>query len=73
MAPVGVRAHPDDIVVTAGSQMALDLVVRVFCDPGDVVLVEAPTYVKRKLYVLGSNSLLVRPPEVLPRVCQPLA
>jgi DNA-binding transcriptional MocR family regulator len=45
MAPVGVRAHPDDIVVTAGSQMAIDLVVRVFCDPGDVVLVEAPTYV----------------------------
>ncbi len=45
MAPVGVRSHPDDIVVTAGSQMALDLVVRVFCDPGDVVLVEAPTYV----------------------------
>ncbi len=45
MAPVGVRAHPDDIVVTAGSQMALDLVVRVFCNPGDVVLVEAPTYV----------------------------
>ena len=45
MEPVGVRAHPDDIVITAGSQMALDLVVRVFCDPGDVVLVEAPTYV----------------------------
>ena len=45
MAPVGVSAHPDDIVVTAGSQMALDLVVRVFCDPGDVVLVEAPTYI----------------------------
>jgi 2-aminoadipate transaminase len=45
MAPVGVTAHADDIVVTAGSQMALDLVVRVFCDPGDVVLVEAPTYV----------------------------
>ena len=45
MAPVGVTAHPDDIVVTAGSQMALDLTVRVVCDPGDVVLVEAPTYV----------------------------
>ncbi|HET8971613.1 MAG TPA: PLP-dependent aminotransferase family protein, partial [Candidatus Nanopelagicales bacterium] len=45
MAPVGVTSHPDDIVVTAGSQLALDLVVRVFCDPGDVVLVEAPTYV----------------------------
>jgi 2-aminoadipate transaminase len=42
---VGVSAHPDDIVVTTGSQMALDLVVRIFCDPGDVVLVEAPSYV----------------------------
>jgi DNA-binding transcriptional MocR family regulator len=36
---------PDDIVVTTGSQMALDLVTRVFCDPGDVVLVESPSYV----------------------------
>lgn len=42
---VGIVAHPDDIVVTTGSQMALDLVTRVFCDPGDVVLVEAPSYV----------------------------
>jgi 2-aminoadipate transaminase len=42
---VGVSAHPDDIVVTTGSQMALDLVTRVFCDPGDVVLVESPSYV----------------------------
>ena len=42
---VGITAHPDDIVVTTGSQMALDLVVRVFCNPGDVVLVESPSYV----------------------------
>lgn len=40
-----IRSHPDDIVVTAGSQMALDLTVRVFCDPGDVVVVESPSYV----------------------------
>jgi DNA-binding transcriptional MocR family regulator len=45
MTDVGVTAHPDDVVVTNGSQMALDLVVRVFCNPGDVVLVEAPSYV----------------------------
>lgn len=45
IAEVGITAHPDDIVVTTGSQMALDLVTRVFCDPGDVVLVEAPSYV----------------------------
>ncbi len=45
MAPTGIKGHPDDVVVTAGSQMALDLVVRIFCDPGDVVLVESPSYV----------------------------
>jgi len=43
--PVGVSAHPDDIVVTVGSQHALELVTAVFCDPGDVVLVESPSYV----------------------------
>ena len=32
-------------MVTVGSQMALDLVTRIFCDPGDVVLAEAPSYV----------------------------
>ena len=41
----GVAAHPDDVVVTVGSQQGLDLVTRVFCDPGDVVLCEAPSYV----------------------------
>ncbi len=41
----GIKAHPDDVVVTMGSQMALDLVTRIFCDPGDVVFVEAPSYV----------------------------
>src|SRR3954451_6638278 len=41
----GISAHPDDVTVTVGSQQALDLVTRVFCDPGDVVLCEAPSYV----------------------------
>ncbi|GLY26882.1 PLP-dependent aminotransferase family protein [Kineosporia sp. NBRC 101731] len=45
MAPNQVTAHPDDIVVTTGSQQALDLVTRIFVDPGDVVLAEAPSYV----------------------------
>ncbi|TEX47783.1 MAG: GntR family transcriptional regulator [Actinomycetales bacterium mxb001] len=45
MSEVGITAHPDDIIVTTGSQMALDLVTRIFCDPGDVVFVEAPSYV----------------------------
>jgi 2-aminoadipate transaminase len=45
MAPQRISAHPDDIVVTTGSQQALDLVTRIFVDPGDVVLAEAPSYV----------------------------
>ncbi len=39
------NAHPDDVVVTTGSQQALDLVTRIFVDPGDVILAEAPSYV----------------------------
>jgi 2-aminoadipate transaminase len=45
MALEQVRAHPDEIVVTVGSQQALDLLARIFVDPGDVVLAEAPSYV----------------------------
>lgn len=45
MALEGITASPDDVVVTVGSQQALDLVARVFLDPGDVVLAEAPSYV----------------------------
>jgi DNA-binding transcriptional MocR family regulator len=45
MAAEGIRANADDVVVTVGSQMALDLVTRLFCDPGDVVLAEGPSYV----------------------------
>jgi 2-aminoadipate transaminase len=40
-----IHAHPDDVIVTTGSQQALDLVARVFLDPGDVVVAEAPSYV----------------------------
>jgi DNA-binding transcriptional MocR family regulator len=45
MALEGIRASADDVIVTTGSQQALDLISRIFIDPGDVVLVEAPSYV----------------------------
>ena len=32
-------------MVTVGSQQGLDLLTRIFCNPGDVVLCEAPSYV----------------------------
>lgn len=45
MALEGIQAHPDDVVVTTGSQQALDLVTKIFVDPGDVIVAEAPSYV----------------------------
>jgi DNA-binding transcriptional MocR family regulator len=38
-------ATPQNVVITAGSQSAQDVATKVFCNPGDVVLVENPTYV----------------------------
>lgn len=45
MAAEGVPAHADDLVVTVGGQQGLELVAKLFVDPGDVVLAEGPTYV----------------------------
>jgi 2-aminoadipate transaminase len=41
----GITAATDELLVTTGSQQGLDLVARVLIDPGDVVLVELPSYV----------------------------
>ncbi|AIR70140.1 PLP-dependent aminotransferase family protein [Dickeya fangzhongdai] len=40
----GVRTQAQDIVVTAGSQQALDLVMRATANPQDIFVVERPTY-----------------------------
>lgn len=45
MALEGIRGSVDDVVVTTGSQQGLDLVTKLFINPGDVVLAEAPSYV----------------------------
>jgi 2-aminoadipate transaminase len=45
MALEGIRASVDDVVVTTGSQHALELVSKLFLDPGDVVIAEGPSYV----------------------------
>lgn len=45
MATAGIDANPDDVLITTGSQMGLELVTSLLCDPGDVILVESPTYV----------------------------
>ncbi|HEY9247837.1 MAG TPA: PLP-dependent aminotransferase family protein [Rariglobus sp.] len=41
---VGLSPVPDQVVITHGSQQALDLVAKVLLDPGDLVLTENPAY-----------------------------
>ncbi len=44
MTDEGVAATVDNILVTTGSQQAIDLVGKILLDPGDAVVVESPTY-----------------------------
>ncbi|HUR61404.1 MAG TPA: PLP-dependent aminotransferase family protein [Candidatus Thermoplasmatota archaeon] len=40
----GMRVHPDQVLITNGSQQGLDLLGRVFLDKGDTIIVANPTY-----------------------------
>jgi 2-aminoadipate transaminase len=44
MALEGVRAEPEHILITTGSQQALDLLGRIFIDRGDAIVLEGPSY-----------------------------
>jgi len=41
----GINVTADNILITSGSQQALDLIGKIFINPGDRILVESPTYV----------------------------
>jgi 2-aminoadipate transaminase len=40
----GIRVSPENIMITSGSQQALDLIGRILINRGDRILVESPTY-----------------------------
>ena len=44
MARYGIRAKVENVLITSGSQQALDLIGKLLINSGDRVLVEAPTY-----------------------------
>jgi 2-aminoadipate transaminase len=44
MARYGIMAQVENVMITSGSQQALDLIGKLFINRGDRVLVEAPTY-----------------------------
>lgn len=61
MADEGITdARPENVVVTTGSQSAQDVACKVFCNPGDVVLCEDPTYVGA-LNTFESHEITVVP------------
>ena len=40
----GARVKSEDVLIVGGSQQALDLVAKIYLDPGDTIVVESPTY-----------------------------
>ncbi|HEY6794852.1 MAG TPA: PLP-dependent aminotransferase family protein [Kineosporiaceae bacterium] len=52
------RVDPARVVVTAGSQQALDLLARVLAVPGDVVVVEEPAYLGALQVLRAAGALL---------------
>jgi GntR family transcriptional regulator / MocR family aminotransferase len=58
----GVNCSPQQIVITAGAQGALDLIARVLLDPGDRVWVEDPGYHGARGALLAAGARLVPVP-----------
>lgn len=56
----GIGCAPEGVLITNGSQQALDLISKVLLDPGDGVVVEKPAYVG------GLNAIAQYEPEFLP-------
>lgn len=44
LASQGLQTQPENVLITAGSQQALSLISQLLLKPGDVILVESPTY-----------------------------
>lgn len=52
----------DDILITAGAQQAMELLAKVLCNPGDVVLCEAPSFVGSLNSIRSLDAKLVGVP-----------
>jgi GntR family transcriptional regulator/MocR family aminotransferase len=56
----GVKCSPDQVAVVSGVQEALDLVSRLFLDPGDRVCMENPGYVGAAIVFKAADSRKLR-------------
>lgn len=55
----GVKCEPEQVIIVAGSQQALDLAARVLLDPGDAVWIEDPGYLGARHVFAGLGARLV--------------
>ncbi|WP_407312275.1 PLP-dependent aminotransferase family protein [Desulfosporosinus sp. SB140] len=57
----GMHVSPDNILLTNGSQQGLDLIAKLFINPGDLIAVEDPTYLGaiQTFYSYQANFLTV--------------
>ncbi|HLG18178.1 MAG TPA: PLP-dependent aminotransferase family protein [Blastocatellia bacterium] len=53
------NADPSEVVMTTGSQQGLDLIARLLLDPGDVALVELPSYIGGTIALHNAQAELV--------------
>lgn len=58
----GIDARPEQVVVTAGSQQALDVAARVTVNPGDVIFAEGPSYAGGMAVFTGLEAEIVHVP-----------
>ncbi len=57
-----VACSPDQVIITSGTQQALDLVTRLLIDPGDPVWVEEPGYAVTSAALIAAGARIVPVP-----------
>lgn len=62
MAARGVGCTADEVLVLSGSQQGLDLAARIFLDPGDVVVVEQPSFIGALQTFRGARARVIGVP-----------
>src|SRR5208282_867334 len=62
LAAHGQPVPPEELLITTGGMQGLDLVCKLFIDPGDLVAVESPTYTNGTATISGYQGRMVEVP-----------
>ena len=61
LAPKGIDCGVDNVIIITGGLEGINLACQAYIDPGDVILVEAPTFVERKIRQCHPKMIYVIP------------